>query len=158
MEREIDLMPRHLLDWLKDERGRGGVRRLEVRATREFVAEDGPAVAEGLDAEDGIAVVTTVGLLEVAPAAGNGHWVLRLRIEDTLASHLPEDGSVPDVPEAIDLAEFESCFLAAGDPEATITLEAGSPAAARSFERVFARILTGRHARRAHPAAGSRMA
>ena len=145
MEREIDLMPRHLVDWLKTDLGRS--RRLQVRATREFLAEDAPAAAEGLDAEDGIGVGTAVGLLEVAPAPGGAHWVLRLRIEDALGPHLPEDGSVPDGPEEIGLDQFATCFLADGDPAATITLETGCAADGRGFQRVFARILGDRHAR-----------
>jgi hypothetical protein len=148
MEREIDLMPRHLVDWLKADLARGGSGQLLVRATREFVAENGPATAADLDAEDGIEVVTSVGVLEVAPADGQGHWVLRLRIEDELGPHLPDDGSVPDAPEEMGLEQFERCFLADGDAEGTITLEAGSPADARGFDRVLARILSDRHAGR----------
>ena len=70
MEREIDLAPQHLVDWLRADLAGRGPRRLEVRATREFLAEDGPLAAEGLDADDGMEVLTTVGLLEVAPAGG----------------------------------------------------------------------------------------
>ena len=107
MEREIDLTPRHLVDWLKADRAGGGRARLEVRATREFLCEDAPAAAEGLDAED---------------------------------------GSVPDGPEEMPLDQFEICFLAHGDPQATITVETGTTAERRSFERVFARILARRPA------------
>jgi hypothetical protein len=147
MEREIDLTARHLLDWLKADLPRRGSSQLLVRATREFLAEPGPCAAEGLDAEDGIEVVTSIGLLEVAPADGAGHWVLRLRIEDALGPHLPEDGSVPDVPEELGLDEFESCFLADG-ADGTVTLEADGPAATHAFDRLLARILSDRHARR----------
>ena len=146
MEREIDLTPRHLVDWLRDDLARPGPRRLEVRASREFVAEDGPAIAEDLDAEDEVLVVTTVGLLEVTPAAGGSRaWVLRLRVEDPIGSHLPEDGSVPDGPEAMSLDEFEGCFLANEDADATVTLEVAAAADGRSFDRVLARILADRH-------------
>jgi hypothetical protein len=148
MEREIDLAPQHLVDWLRADLARGGAR-LEVRATREFLAEDCPSTAEGLDAEDGMEILTTVGLLEVAPASGNARWVLRLRVEDPFGSHLPDDGSVPDGPEEIGLDEFAARFLADGDAgaTATVTLETGSPAAGRGFERVLARILADRHRR-----------
>ena len=90
-------------------------------------------------------MVTTVGLLEVAPAAGPARWVLRLRIEDGLGAHLPEDGSVPDGPEEMALDDFAACFLD-GDADAAITLETATPADGRGFERVFARILADRHA------------
>ena len=147
MEREIDLLPRHLVAWLRADRAAGGLARLQVRATREFLAEDGPATAEGLDADDEIAVVTTVGLLEVAPAAGPANWVLRLRIEDGLGAHLPEDGSVPDGPEEMALDDFAACFLDC-DADAAVTLETATAADGRGFERVFARILADRHAGR----------
>jgi hypothetical protein len=149
MEREIDLAPQHLIDWLKADLAGGGPRRLAVHATREFLAEDGPVAAEGLDAEDEMVVLTTVGLLEVAPATGSARWVLRLRVEDAFGSHLPDEGSVPDGPEEIGLEEFAACFLPDGDAgvTATVTLETGTPADGRGFERVFARILADRHGR-----------
>jgi hypothetical protein len=150
MEREIDLTPRHLVDWLRDDLARPGPRRLEVRASREFFAEDGPAVAEDLDPEDDVLVVTTVGTLEVTPVAGGPqHWVLRLRVEDPIGSHLPEDGSVPDGPESMSLDDFEGCFLVTEDPDATVTLEVDGAADGRSFDRVLARILADRHTGRA---------
>jgi hypothetical protein len=149
MEREIDLTPRHLVDWLKADHARTGPRRLEVRATREFVGEDGPVTAEDLDSEDDVAVVTTVGTLEVTPVAGGAqHWVLRLRVDDPIGSHLPEDGSVPDGPEPMSLDEFEACFLATDDADATVTLKVEGAADGRAFDRVLSRILADRHAGR----------
>jgi hypothetical protein len=147
MEREIDLNGRHLVDWLKTDLARDEGRHLTVRATREFLAEACPAAGTEIDAEDDVEVVTTVGLLEVAPADGHGHWVLRLRVEDELGSHLPDDGSVPDGPEELGLDEFERCFLADG-ADGTVTLETGEPKDGRGFDRILARILSDRHARR----------
>jgi hypothetical protein len=147
MEREIDLAPRHLVDWLRAELARGGSRRFDVRATREFLAEDGPVLADGLDPEDEVGVATTVGTLEVAPTNGRGHWVLRLRVEDAIGSHLPDDGSVPDGPEEIGLDEFAACFLATDDTDASVTLETGAPADGHGFDRVLAGILADRHGR-----------
>jgi hypothetical protein len=146
MEHEIDLAPRHLVDWLKAEMAGGA--RLEVRATREFLAEDGPAADGALDAEDGMEVLTTVGLLEVSPTSGRAHWVLRLRVEDRIGGHLPDEGSVPDGPEEIGLEDFEACFLAGEDPDATVTVETASATDGGVFQRVMARILTDRHAGR----------
>src|SRR5918999_5896182 len=139
MEREIDLAPRHLIGWLKADLARGGNRKLTVRATREFLAEDGPAAADDLDPEDEMLVLTTVGLLEIAPPPGGPHWVLRMRVEDPFGSHLPDDGSVPDGPEDMGLEDFETCFLADGALDATITLETESAADDRGFEPVLAR-------------------
>ena len=153
MEREIDIAPRHLIDWIRADLARRGPRRLDVRATREFLSEDGPACTADLDSEDGIEVITTVGLLEVSPKAGGAHWVLRLRIEDGVGSHLPEDGSVPDGPEEIGLERFKACFLATDDPDATVTLEADTTADNRGFDRVFGRVLADSHAVRARSSA-----
>lgn len=144
MEREIDLAPRHLVAWLKDEAAGGA---LAIQATREFLAEDTPASGDGLDAEDGIAVQTTVGLIEVSPRAGACRWTLRLRIEDPVGCHLPDDGSVPDGPEEIGLEDFEACFLTGDDPDGTVTIEADDHDAARAFDRLLARMLADSHRR-----------
>lgn len=138
MEREIDLSARHLMDWLR--RGHPGLR---VRATREYVWDGAPVAAAGLDVEDELEVATTVGLLEVQPDLGE-RWVLRLRIENPLACHLPDDGPVPEEPEEIGLDEFEACFLEDGAPDAAVTVEADRHPEARAFDKVLAAILASR--------------
>jgi hypothetical protein len=77
--------------------------------------------------------------------------VLRLRVEDAIGSHLPDDGSVPDGPEEIGLDEFAACFLATDDTEASVTLETGTPADGHGFDRVLAGILADRHGRANRP-------
>jgi hypothetical protein len=89
--------------------------------------------------------MTTIGLLEVAPPPGGHHWVLRIRVEDPVGEHLPDDGSVPDGPEEIGLEEFEACFLASEDLSASVTVEAATAADRQSFERVLARMIQDRH-------------
>jgi hypothetical protein len=148
MEQEIDLTARHLIDWLRADLALGGARRLRLRATREFLAEPAPLAGSGLDEEDDIEALTTVGLLEVGPRDGAAHWTLRLRIEDPIGCHLPDDGSVPDDPEELALSDFEAAFLPAGLEEATVTLEAASAEDRRRFERLLAEMLAGRHGRR----------
>lgn len=138
MEREIDVSARRLLGWLKA--GPSGV---QVRATREYLWEGAPAAAEDLDAEDELEVATTVGLIEVRPDRGEV-WVLRLRVENPLACHLPDEGSVPDDGEEIDLDEFESCFLSDDAPEGSVTVEADRHPEARAFDKVLASILASR--------------
>jgi len=146
MERDVDLNPQHLLDWLKADLACGG-ERLTVRVTREFLSEDGPVTSMGIDAEDDISVLTTVGLLEIAPFPGRHHWVLRLRVEDPVGEHLPDQGSVPDGPEEIGLDEFEACFLASDDLSASVTVEAGTAADRQNFDRLLARMTEDRHRR-----------
>jgi len=147
MEREIDVSARHLIDWL-----RAGPAGFAVRATREYLwdsepAASGPGEPAGLDSEDEIEVATTVGLVEVRPArhaeAGCG-WVLRVRVENPLACHLPEDGSVADEPEEIDLDEFEACFLGDEAEDGAVTVEADRNPDARAFDKVLAAILASR--------------
>lgn len=140
MEREIDVSARHLVEWL-----RTAPEGFDVRATREFLWEGAPVATEALDVEDEIEVATTVGVLEVSPASGKG-WVLRLRVEDPLASHLPDDGSAPDGPEEIGLEEFEDCFLEEDAPDATVMVEFDRPADGRAFDKVLAAILANRPA------------
>lgn len=135
MEREIDVSARHLLDWLRaDHPG------LTVRATREYLWEGAPTGSGEVDAEDDLEVATTLGLVEVRPQHAS-NWVLRLRVENPLACHLPDDGSVPDEPEEIDLDEFETCFLEGEAPDAAVTVEADRHPDARAFDKVLAAIL-----------------
>ena len=140
MEAEIDLSPARLIRWLRGELGRG-VPRVVARCSREFLSEptDGP-VAAGDEYGD-LSATVTVGLIELTPAAGHGDWRLTLRLEDPLGAHLPEDGSVPEGPEALSLADFEAAFPAADDLAASVTLEADGPEARRKAERIVAHIL-----------------
>lgn len=142
MEREIDVSARHLLHWL-----RTAPCGLRVRATREYIWEGEPASAESLDREDELEIATTVGLLEVRPGKGAGEgngWIVRLRVENPLACHLPDEGSVPDDGEEIDLDEFEDCFLSDDAPDASVTVEADRHPDARAFDKVLAAILASR--------------
>lgn len=138
MEREIDLSARHLVGWL-----RAGQPGLSVRVTREYLWDGVPASSPEVDSEDDLEVATTVGLLEVRPLRGDD-WVLRLRIDSPLACHLPQDGSVPEEPEEIDLDEFEACFLDEDSADGAVTVEADRNPDARAFDKVLAAILASR--------------
>jgi hypothetical protein len=99
MELEIDLAPAQLVRWLEAELARPGPRAFAVRASREFLSEPAGG-GNGLDSDDALASLVTVGLLDVAALNGSGDWCLSLRVEEDL----PEDGSVPDGPEDLTLA------------------------------------------------------
>lgn len=138
MQRDVDLTPRQLVAWLRADAAGG--RTLDWRASREFLAE--PATGAGIDADDGLEALLTVGTIEVAPKAGAPRWALTLRIEDEVGSHLPDDGSVPDEPERLDLDAFEQAFLptdGGADPPAEVILEVDDTVARRHFERLFAK-------------------
>jgi hypothetical protein len=145
MELEIDLAPAQLVRWLEAELARPGPRAFAVRASREFLSEPAGG-GNGLDPEDALASLVTVGLLDVAALNGSGDWCLSLRVEDPFGAHLPEDGSVPDGPEDLTLADFGAAF-ASEDLDASMTLTAATAADRRKAERVLARILEDRHAR-----------
>jgi hypothetical protein len=40
------------------------------------------------------------------PSGVEDNWVLRVRVEDVVAHHVPEDESVPDLPEEIEQEQF----------------------------------------------------
>ena len=147
MEREIDLAPRHLLDWLKADLARGGAAPLEVRATREFLAEDGPATAEGLDAEDGMEVADHRRAARgraPRPAARTGCSGCASRTRS--AATCPRTARCPTARRRSGSTTSPTCFLAAGDPDATVTLEAGCAADRPRLRARLARILADRHA------------
>ena len=65
MDYELDIDPRHLVDWLKADRQVAGGDRFDVIASRTFVEEPG-ALRDG-SSEDETAVITAIGTLEVRP-------------------------------------------------------------------------------------------
>jgi hypothetical protein len=140
MQRDVDLTPRQLIAWLRTDGAGGASRKLDWRASREFLAE--PATGAGIDAEDGLEALFTVGTIEVVPRGGGPRWALTLRIEDEVGSHLPDDGSVPEDPEPLDLDAFERAFVpldGGAEPPAEVILDVDDAAARRHFERLFAK-------------------
>ncbi len=140
-EHEIDVAPGQIVHWLKDDMAAGRRRKLELRATREYLAEPGAPADE--DSE--VSALSTVGLLEVRPVGVAHPWVLRVRVEDVVGPHLPEDASAPDEPEEIDLDTFFTDFVAPDRGTVFVTLEADDAQAKRGFDRLFAEIVADRH-------------
>jgi hypothetical protein len=60
---------------------------------------------------------------------------------------MPEDEPVPETEEELDLPTFYEEFIKASRGLAEVTVEADSPAAKASFNRVLEAILTDRHQR-----------
>lgn len=77
-------------------------------------------------------------------SAQNG-WLLQVRVEDVVGPHAPEDESVPDIPEEIDLDDFSAEFIAPDRGTIYVTVDAETPEAKRRFDRMFADLIRDRH-------------
>ena len=144
----LDIDPYQVVHWLGEEQKAGGGDRFDVRAMREYSAEPlaDPAQA-GLDDDQDVTSLTTIGTLEVRPAGGGARWTLRVRIEDVVGAHLPDDESVPEDAEEIDLDAFEADFIAPDSGTVFVSLEAETPQAKQDFDRLLSRMLADRHGR-----------
>jgi hypothetical protein len=142
----LDMTADQVVHWLKDDLAAGRRRKLEVRATREYAAEPVANLEEAGVSEDAeVAALTTVGILEAKAFGVEDSWVLRVRVEDVVGPHVPEDESVPDLPEEIDLDAFDAEFVAPDRGTTYVTLYADTPKAKKAFDRIFAELITDRH-------------
>ena len=142
----LDIDAYQILHWLRDEQaaGRGGG--FDIRAMREYSSEPLADPAEaGLDEDQDAASLTTIGTLEVRPVGSSQRWTLRVRVEDQIGSHLPDDESVPEDAEEIDLDAFEADFIALDNGTIYVSLDAETPEAKQAFDRLLPEMLTDRH-------------
>lgn len=148
MEYDLDIDARHLVEWLKADMRPGGKDRFEIAATRRFVEEPVASGADGASREDETSSMSAVGILEVRPKLDSaGKWVVRIRIEDVVGPHLPEEGSVPDEPEDLTLEGFETDFIVPDRGTTFATLEVETEADRDLFVRFASELRTDRHAR-----------
>lgn len=142
---ELDIAADQVVQWLKEERATGR-RALDIRATREYLAERSEDFEkDGLEDDTQASSLVTIGLLEVRPDAAQDGWRLEIRVEDIVGPHTPEERSVPAGPEEIDLADFELQFILPERGTAFVSLETETPEAKRRFERLFEDVLRDRH-------------
>jgi len=147
MEYELDIDARHLVEWLKADARSGGAGRFEISATRDFMEETGVPDGGSASAEDQAAAMTAVGTLEVRPKLDSmGKWAIRIRIEDAIGPHLPDEGSVPDEPEELSLEGFEADFILPERGTTFASLEIQTEDDRERFARFAAELETGRHA------------
>ncbi len=107
----VDVAPEQILRWIKAELS-DRPHEFHVAAEREFVAaEDLDRASIGIGPDTDVASVAMVGVVEIRSAKAAEEWVLRVRAEDVVGDHLPEDHSVEDSAEAIDIETFEKLFL-----------------------------------------------
>ncbi len=146
MEYNLDIATGHLVQWLKTHLAAGTEPLLEISAhrtiTTEPIADDAADVSKG----DEVSLITAIGILEVSPAVNShGKWLLRLRVEDTLGTHLPEEGSVRDAPEEMTLEAFETEFILPDRGATFVTLEAETQEIRDAFDAFLADVVTDRH-------------
>ena len=148
----VDLAPEQIVQWLLDEDRRDAFDLL-VNATRsyrtgELTREERDSLDDG--EEEGLSEICEVGTLEVRPRHEPHRWVLRVRVEDDIGPRVPEDESVSEGEEEIDLDAFYEAFIKANRGTAEATAEVDSPAAKASINRVLGAMLQDlhRHARK----------
>jgi len=145
-EYELDTAADQIVRWIRDELG-AGKQTLGVRATREYSADTGINLQEaGLSEEAELASLATIGILEVRPIGEQNGWLLRVRVEDVVGPHTPEEESASDVPEEIDLEDFVDQFIAPDRGTTYVTVDAPTAEAKQHFDRLFANLVRDRHA------------
>lgn len=146
MQYDLDMDARHLVEWLKADM-RSAENRFEVSATRSFEEEEVPGGENGASREDETAAMSAIGTLEVRPKLDSGgKWVIRIRVEDVIGPHLPEEGSVPGEPEDLTLEGFEEDFILPGRGTMFAMLEIETEEDRERFARFAAELEADRHA------------
>jgi hypothetical protein len=151
MERiPIDLAPEQIVRWLLDEERRDAFDLL-VNATRSYrvgaMSEEERASLD--DTKDGeLGEISEVGHLEVRPRREPHRWVLRVRIEDDIGPRLPEDETVPENEEDIDLSTFFEEFVAPSRGIADVSAEVEGPTAKASLDHILREMTTDWHKRK----------
>ena len=142
----LDLHAGQIVRWLMDDLSAGRKTKLEVHTTREY-ATDPVAYPEevGVGEDEEVAALTTIGLLEVRPLDAVYAWILCVRVEDMVGSHLPEDESVPEGAEEIDLEAFYRDFIVPGTGTAFVSVSAETAQGKLAFDRLHSEILANRH-------------
>lgn len=144
---ELDTAADQIVHWLKDEMA-SGRRRFAVRAMREYVSEPVANREEaGLSEDTDANVLISIGTLEVWPVGQDNGWRLMVRVEDIVGPHTPEDESVEDEPEELDLDAFDADFIRPDRGSIFVSVDAETPQAKRRFDRVLANLTSDRHGR-----------
>ncbi len=86
-----------------------------------------------------------VGIVEIRPAQEPRDWVLRIRAEDALGDHVPEDHSVTPDPEEIDLETFEEWFVRPRRAAIGATVLAESDETRARLDEIFDAMMSNRH-------------
>lgn len=142
---DLSIPADQLLYWLRHEPDRR-LNQLAISATREYEYEPlADPERAGLNEDAEVAAAATIGVLEIRPLGSVDPWVLRVRVEDVVGPHTPEERSVPAGAEEIDLDDFERQFIVPKRGIATVTARADTVPAKRDFDRFFADLIRNRH-------------
>jgi hypothetical protein len=112
-----------------------GATNLDIAAWREFTVDDSFKPEAGGYEETDVSEVTAVGTLEVKPQHPPDSWLLRVRVEDELGDRVPEDESVPEEPEDMDLDAFWHEFIEPKLAMTSVVVEAAGPAEKDAFDQ-----------------------
>ena len=141
----LDVAAEQVVRWLMQEITDTG-REWRIRATREYVRDgDADLATFGLSSEADVASLITVGALEAELPGEHPAWRLRIRMEDVVGPHTPEDESVPDGAEEIDLETFEADFVLPDRGTAYVNVEAETEDGLRHFNRLYGQLIRDRH-------------
>lgn len=141
----LDIAAEQVVRWLIQETKDAG-RQWRIYATREYVRDaDTDLTAFGLSTEADVASLITVGALEAELPGEHPAWRLRIRVEDMVGPHTPEDESVPEGPEEIDLETFEVDFVLPDRGTAYVNVEAESEDGVRHFNRLYGQLIRDQH-------------
>ena len=146
MEYDLDVSTGHLVQWLKKHLAASTEPMLEISANRTYITESIADDAADVCKDDEVSLIATIGILEITPKESfNDKWLLRIRVEDILGSHLPEQGSVPNAPEEMTLEAFETEFILPDRGATFVTLEAETQAIRDAFDAFLADVEADRH-------------
>jgi len=145
----IDLAPEQIVRWLMDENRRDACDLL-INATRsyrtgELSDEERGSLDDGEEA--GLSESCEVGILEVRPRREPHRWVLRIRVEDDIGPRVPEDESVVEEEEEIDLDAFYEEFIKGNRGTAEATAEVDGAAGKASINEFLGAMLKDLHGR-----------
>jgi len=141
----LDIAAEQVVRWLMQETRDAG-RQWRIHATREYVRdEDADLATFGLSSEADVASLITVGALEAELPGEHPVWRLRIRVEDVVGPHIPDDESVPEGPEEIDLETFEADFVLPDRGTAYVNIEAETEDGIRHFNRLYGQLIRDQH-------------
>jgi hypothetical protein len=138
----VDVEAKQIVRWLIDEERRRAFD-LMVTASRSYqangLARDDLRFGD-LEREE-LSEISEIGFLEVLPRREPRRWVLRIRVEDDIGPHLPEDESSAPDDEEIDVLTFYEEFFAADRGLAETSAEVDGPQAKAALTRLLGAIL-----------------
>lgn len=145
LQYDLDIPADQVFHWLKEELA-SGRKRITYRAACEYVSDE-PSGGQIEDSSEdtGLHSISTTATLEISPASAEDGWMLKVYVEDIVGPHVPEDGSVPDGPEEIQLDDFYTRFIAPESGTVFVSVSTDSEDAKGKFDSLLSEITEDRH-------------